>query len=388
MRIVVIAKFVPWPPNSGDKQRTLAVVRAMHELGDVTLCAFASDDEDPEELRQQGVDVRSVPLRRGLAQLAEGLLRGRSMTAARFWDRRLARVVRVALNETCDVLVLEHVQSAMYAPADLAALRVVDMHNVESALAKRVGDSARGLRRWIWLAEARLLRRAERRVRDDDVVAVVSDTDRDTLAEVSAHPDVLVAGNGWGRVEPLPATTAHTVSLVALLSWGPNVAAAEWFCQEVWPLVLTQLPDARLQLVGRNPTESVQALADDSVVVTGTVPDLEPWYSRSMVCVAPLLAGGGSRLKILEALAFGRPVVATSIGVEGLDDLVGHGVRVADEPAAMAKVLTELLLDPEGTAELGLSGARAVSASHSWEATLKPLTSAIAQRRARDPGSA
>jgi glycosyltransferase involved in cell wall biosynthesis len=122
----------------------------------------------------------------------------------------------------------------------------------------------------------------------------------------------------------------------------------------------------------------VQELAGPSVEVTGTVPDLEPWYARTRVCVAPLLAGGGSRLKILEALAAGRPVVATSIGAEGLEDLVGRGVVVEDDPDRMAAALAELLSDGDRSAELGRAGVAAVAADHSWSAAVRPLLAALA----------
>jgi glycosyltransferase involved in cell wall biosynthesis len=167
-------------------------------------------------------------------------------------------------------------------------------------------------------------------------------------------------------------------SFVALLSWGPNVDAAVWFCRTVWPLVVERLPEARLQLVGRNPTKAVQELAGPNVEVTGTVPDLAPWYARTRVCVAPLLAGGGSRLKILEGLAAGRPVVATTIGAEGLEDLVGRGVVVEDEPARMAQALAALLADGDRSAELGRAGVEAVAADHSWSAAVRPLLAALA----------
>jgi glycosyltransferase involved in cell wall biosynthesis len=118
-------------------------------------------------------------------------------------------------------------------------------------------------------------------------------------------------------------------------------------------------------------------LAGPTVEVTGTVPDLEPWYARTRVALAPLLTGGGSRLKILEALAAGRPVVATSIGAEGLEDLIGRGVVVADDPADMAAAVVELLRDPRASAELGRQGIEAVAADHSWAAAVRPLLAAL-----------
>ncbi len=384
MRSVVVAKFVPWPPNSGDKRRTLGLVRALREQGPVTLCAFSGPDEQSGPLEAEGIDVRSVPLRRRPVDLVTGLGRGRSLTAARFWDPALARVVAEAVGEDTDVLVLGHVQLLPYARGLRAGRTVLDMQNVESALAARIARSGSGLRALAWSAEARALRALERSAPGRaDVVTVVSDLDRETFAGIVDHPRVLVVPNAWDEPRPLTPSPEPVASFVALLSWQPNVDACTWFCREVWPLVLRELPEARLQLVGRNPSEEVRALAGPTVEVTGTVPDLDPWYARTRVCLAPLLAGGGSRLKILESLAAGRPVVATSIGAEGLEDLIGRGVVVADAPEDMASAVARLLADPAASAALGRAGVAAVAADHSWEAAVRPLVAAL--RGSPDP---
>lgn len=384
MRSVVVGKFVPWPPNSGDKRRTLGIVRALREQGEVVLVAYAGEHEDAEPLRAEGIEVRSVPLRRRPRDLVEGLVRGRSITTARFWDAELARVLAQACTPDTDVLVVEHVQLLPVARGLRARVRVLDMHNVESSLTARMAASAAGPAKLVYAAEARALRRIERTVDDVDVVAVVSEGDRDGLVALGSRHTPVVVPNAWGEPDPLPPAADPVVSFVALQSWAPNVEAALWFAREVWPRVVEAVPGARLQVVGREPTAEVRALAGPSVVVTGTVEDLTPWYQATRVSVAPLLTGGGSRLKILESLAAGRPVVSTAIGVEGLEDLVGRGVVVADAPAAMAAALVELLTDVEAAAALGLAGAEAVGADHSWEAAVRPLLARLRTLGAED----
>ncbi|WP_299038891.1 glycosyltransferase [uncultured Pseudokineococcus sp.] len=376
MRSVVVAKYVPWPPNSGDKRRTLGVVRALAERGPVVVCAFAGDDEDAAGLAGEGVEVRAVPRRRSVRGLVAGLLRSRSLTSARFWDPALHRLV-VEEAASADVLVVEHVQLLPYARGTRAGTTALDMHNVESSLTGRYARSQRGLRRAVLAAEARRLRALEARSTEADLLAVVSEGDAALLRDVVTHPRVVVVPNAWDEPTPLPSAPDPVVSFVALLSWAPNVDAATWFTTAVWPLVRERVPGARLQLVGRNPAPAVQRLAGDDVEVTGTVPDLAPWYARTRVAVAPLRSGGGSRLKILEALAHARPVVATAVGAEGLEDLVGRGVVVADDPAAMAAEVVALLQDPRRAAEEGERGAAAVAADHSWTAATKPLVDAL-----------
>jgi glycosyltransferase involved in cell wall biosynthesis len=172
------------------------------------------------------------------------------------------------------------------------------------------------------------------------------------------------------------------VAFVALMSWTPNVDAANFLIDKVWPLVRKSITDAELLIVGRNPPEEIMAKnGTDGVVVTGTVPDVRPYLAQCSITVAPLRAGGGSRLKILESLDAGRPVVATSIGVEGLEDLIGNGVVVADEPEAMASRIVELLEAADVATELGRKGHDTVEQRYAWPVVLAPLRKSLEQRQ-------
>jgi glycosyltransferase involved in cell wall biosynthesis len=170
------------------------------------------------------------------------------------------------------------------------------------------------------------------------------------------------------------------------MGWAPNEDAALWLCRDIWPLVRERVPEAKLLLVGRDPSDALRARAGPGVEVTGTVPDVRPYLQRARIGLAPLRAGGGSRLKVLESLDAGRPVVATAKGIEGLDDLVGNGVAVADEPAQLADAIAELLADPERAASIGLEGRAAVADRHSWSTTLAPLVAAVTGAHAGRPG--
>ena len=127
---------------------------------------------------------------------------------------------------------------------------------------------------------------------------------------------------------------------------GPNVDAALWFGRDIWPLVLAQVPEARLLLVGKDPAPSVLALAGDHVEVTGTVADVPPVPGPIAGRRGAAPRRRGTRLKVMEALDVGRPVVATSVGCEGMEDLVGRGVVVADTAPGLADAIGDLLLDP------------------------------------------
>lgn len=379
MRAVVVDKFPPLPADDGGKLRSSAVVRRLAAAGEVVVCAFESEPVDRAPYEAIGVELRTVPLHRSWPATLRGGLRTGSGSAGRFWSDRLAALVRAAVAEApTDLLQVEHGQLGPYLAAGrggAARLRVLDLHNVDSALAASFARSGRSARAGLAAVEARLLRRLERRaLAAADVVVTVSARD---AADLPARPrELLVCPNGWDPGPALPPAAEPVVVFAALLRWQPNADAARWFVREVWPAVAAGQPGARLLLVGKDPTPAVRALAGeagDTVQVTGTVPDVRPYLAAARVCVAPLLAGGGTRLKVLEALDAGRPVVGTSVGLAGLDDLVGQGALVADEPARMAALIVSLLADPDAAARLGAAGHRAVAERYSWDAVLAPL---------------
>jgi glycosyltransferase involved in cell wall biosynthesis len=373
MRSVVLTKFVPLPANSGGRQRSLATLLRLRDRGDVVLCAFDDGSCDVDGLRRLGVDVRAVPWRRDLRSAARSMVITGSTATARFAHRDLRRAVSSAVRDgPTDVLYVNYLQLSPHARALSARRRVLDMHNVESSLMRSYSSSADPARRVATRIESIALRRLERRALTEyDHVVVVSDVDRARLP--AAHHDVVVCPNGWEPTGPLPAAEGPTASFVALLGWRPNADAAEWLARDIWPHVRRAVPDAELLLVGRDPSPTLQRLAGEGITVTGTVPSVQPHLRASRIGLAPLRAGGGSRLKILEALGAGRPVVATSIGAEGLGDLVGHGVVVRDDPLEMAATIAELLIDADEACRLGALGRAAVEERYAWDATLAPL---------------
>ena len=371
----MVTKFVPLPATSGGRQRSLAILQRLAATGSVTLCAF-DDGGDRRELARMGVEVRSVHWKPGLLETAGGVLRERSISAGRFFSRRLAAAVSTATREPTDLLMVEYGQLAPYGLRVPARLKVWDLHNVESDLAASFARTRGPLDGLPFRIESANLRRLERRaLAAFDVTVVVSDHDRGLVA--AGAREVLVCPNGCEPAAPWPPSPEPVAVFVALLSWPPNADAARWLARAVWPTVRRQVPEARLVLVGRDPPAAVQALAADDIQVTGTVEDVSPYLARARVALAPLRAGGGSRLKILEALNAGRPVVATSKGVEGLEDLRGDGVEVADDPAAMAGAVAALLTDGDRAAELGRRGHAAVVARYSWDRTLAPLLARV-----------
>jgi len=379
MRTLMVTKFVPLPANSGGKQRSLAVLTRLAALGPTVLCAFDDGTGDLDGIADLGVEVHTVRWDPSPRRVLSGLRHTGSVSAARFWDARLRQQLLAAASAPTDLLQVEYAQLAPYAKGIAARTRVLDLHNVESALVRSMGALRAAPSRIALELEATRLQRMERAaLRSFDAVAVVSDTDRARLR--SDEGRILVCPNGWDAAELTPVGAEKIVVFVGLLGWGPNVDAAVWLAKEVWPAVRNRVPDAKLLLVGRDPSQPVIDLGGEAIEVTGSVADVGPYLSRARAATAPLRAAGGSRLKILEALASGRPVVATSTGAEGLTDLVGSGIVVADSAPATADALVALLEDRGRAEVLGRAGHAAVRDRYSWDATLSPLLDFVAER--------
>jgi glycosyltransferase involved in cell wall biosynthesis len=312
--------------------------------------------------------------------LLRGIVRGRSAILGRFYTPSLyQRAKELALRAPVDVLQIEYIHNAVY--RDVAeAVRVLDLHDVASEQARKIAAiQAPPLNALYWLESHAIERKERAACCEYDVIACVSQHDAELLGD-----GVRIAPNGWDATEPLGEPSGNQCAFVANFAFSTNVDAAQWLAREIWPRVRRELGDAKLWLVGKDPAPQVLALhGRDGITVTGTVADVAPYLERSRVALAPLRAGSGSRLKILEALEASRPIVSTGAGLEGLEALSNAGVVLADEPADFAREVVALLRDPARARALGDAGRRAVHRTFLWDATLKPMFDAIDQAVAR-----
>ena len=380
MRSLLVTKLVPSPADSGGKLRSRAVAELLAGLGEVDLVAFDDGGSDRKALEEGGIAVHAVPRPASRAGAVRGLAALGSLSGARFWSPELAAsIARLTAQRSYDVVQVEYATLAPYARyARGGGVRVLDLHNVESALMASRARRASPPLRAVLHAESRALARVERRALEAfDVVLTVSDAESGRLP---GGRRALTCPNGWWPDACLPPAVEPTVVFVGLLGWGPNRDAALWLGREIWPEVERRVPGARLLIVGRDPDDAVRALAAGSIEVVASPRDVRPLLARGAVAVAPLRAGGGSRLKILEALDAGRPVVATPLGAEGLEPLVGRGIFLAETAHDLAGTIAELLLSYDRGRRAGLDGHVGVADAFSWERTLAPLRLELERR--------
>ena len=180
----------------------------------------------------------------------------------------------------------------------------------------------------------------------------------------------------------------YTIAFLGSMDWIPNVDAVTWFVRDILPAIKKRFPHVRFLIIGRNPTTQVIALANgnSNVEVTGTVPDVRPFLSQAETMVVPLRIGGGTRIKIFEAMAAGIPVVSTKIGAEGLEITPGENILLADDPADFADKTCSLLEKPELRNSVGQAGRSLVKTKFGWAAVAKVFEEhcARAVRQARN----
>jgi glycosyltransferase involved in cell wall biosynthesis len=263
---------------------------------------------------------------------------------------------------------------------------VLDEHNAVWTIFQRMARQERGLKRLLLEVEWRRLKRYEGRIcRASAAVVAVSADDRAALLDAGAPESIAVIPIAGEIRELQPVRRnpdAHGILSMATMYWPPNIDGVLWFAREILPLIRQAEPDAPCYIVGARPPQSVVELgADSTIQVTGYVADPAAYLQSSAVMVVPLRAGGGMRVKILEALARGIPVVSTTIGAEGIDVTPGQHLLIADEPAAFAAAVVQLLRDRACGDQIAQQGRSHAAARYDWRTVCTAIEPVYAQAR-------
>ena len=276
-------------------------------------------------------------------------------------------------SESFDLVICDFLQTALHADGLSGPKRVLFQHNVEAQILKRHAETAgsRLKRQYMGLQWRRMQRFEAETGRDFDAVVAVSDTDREVFERDYGWPHVRVIDTGVDVDYFRPTITpVHDgrVLFLGSMDWLPNQDGVQHFVRDIWPLIRQARSDATFQVVGRNPPPPIRALSEvPGVEVVGTVPDVRPYLAKAATVVVPLRVGGGTRLKIFEAMAAGKAVVSSTVGCEGLPVMAGRHLLVEDEPAAFAAAVTRLLGSPADQAELGAAARRLVAERYGSE---------------------
>ncbi|MGV0835530.1 glycosyltransferase [Mycolicibacterium thermoresistibile] len=385
-RVLVITKTAFDNPTDGGTLRVSAVATQLQQAG-FDVDAVAVRAADGRRHRTPTPTVAAAVTDRNwwsaATVTARAVVRVGSVSVARWYSPATgARIASLLSRHRYAAVVLEHSQLLIYRDLLCGTPVILDMHNVEHELLANYAKSART--RWaraLATYEAARMRKLERRARIlTDAVVTVSPRDAAAVQRSAGAAKVVTAPNGVSdRAFTVDRAAADfpTIVFIAHLGWKPNIDGAHWLVREVWPVVRRRCPTARLQLIGKAPAASVRSHHGiDGITVHPDVPSTLPYLGRAAVATAPLLAAGGTRLKILESLATGTPVVATSLGAMGLEHLVGDGgLVIEDDAGRYAAALLRLLDRPADPAAVG----RRVE-GYRWHRTLAPLVDVVREK--------
>jgi len=381
MRLLWVNVGGLWPLTTGGRHRSFNIIAELARRHEVVLLTTAGPGDDPEALTarlRHCETVRSVPYippRRGTVAFALALgrswLSGRPLTVWRWQVPALREAAaRVLRERRPDVVVADFLYSTPNVPSgDTCTVHFA--HNVEHVIWRRLAEvERRPLRRAFLEAEWRRMRRYEKLVcQRASLTIAVSDVDVRSLTDCAPGARVAAIPTGVDTEYFVPSAEPETPSSLVFcgsMDWYPNEDGVVDFVDNVLPRVHRLVPDARLTIVGRNPGPRLRRLEGRSVEITGTVADVRPHVAGAAVFVVPLRVGGGTRMKIFEALAMGKAVVSTRVGAEGLPLVPGEHYLQADDPERFATAIVALLRDPARRQTMGRAGRRLVEERFSW----------------------
>jgi sugar transferase (PEP-CTERM/EpsH1 system associated) len=381
--LFVTARF-PLPLFSGDRARAFHQLHWLARRHRVTLVTFADPTCGPrahEPLLRAGVRIVTIPLTRSGAamRLAANAFSALPLQAALYRSARARDTIRALV--AAEHFDLAHVQLARTVPlvdASLGLPRVVDLIDALSLNMQRRAAHDRGWTRWAARIDAGRLQQYERDIcQEVEAALVVAAADR---AAIGPYPSIAINPNGvdLGAFPYMPAQGARDPLRLVFsgnLGYFPNVDAVRWLANEVLPRVWRHEPDARLTIVGARPNHRIHALArrDARVEVRGDVDRVHPWLAGARVAVAPMRAGSGQLLKVLEAMASGTPVATTRRGLSGIDATPGEHLLVADDPEGFAAHVLTLLRDDRLAARMAASARQVVERLYTWERSVADL---------------
>lgn len=388
MRVFYLSTRICWPVRSGAHLRDFNLAHQIAQRAELTYVGLDIEELRPgENVRRERLaelcDAEIIRVRRDAPYSGLNLLRGfmgpTPISVLNYTSAAAMTALEQLFRERAfDAVQVESVHLLAYAELirriSPQLPMLCDWHNIESEIQDRYAENHAGSLRAIYARRtARLLRRYEQRfLRLGDAHTVCSGRERQILAalEPSARIDVIENGVDvayFSQAKGLPGSQRRNLVYVGLMEYHANVDAVTYFAREIWPSVRQRRPELEFVIVGARPTPEVMALAKQpGIKVTGTVDDLRPYYREALAAVVPLRVGGGTRLKILEAMATGTPVISTALGAEGLSVTHGAELLLADTPTAMADAVANLYEDSSLWQLLSENGKRLVLSHYDW----------------------
>lgn len=395
MRILFVSTILPIPTNNGRAIRSMSVLHALWAVGhDLTFVSFAPGSQVPNleplsrwctEIDLLTMELRNLSQQSNYFERIRSLVQAKSYTIQRFRSNLMRAKIQAHLAKgSIDLIFCDSLVSLVNVPKTSAAI-ALNCHNVEHVILSRYAQIEPNFaRRWYARIEAALMMDAERDAcRRATIALACSEVDRNMLGALRASLPVFVVPNAVDQDSVQTADDDNEQDRLLLfqggMDWYPNRDAVEFFAEQILPLVRAECPGVRFVIAGRNPSQDLVERFEgkNGISFTGTVPNMAPYVAAATVVVAPLRLGSGTRIKILEACAAAKPVVATSLGAEGLELENGKQIILADDPSKFAASVIGLLRDSARRDEVGRSARQAVFERYSQAVVEMKLNSAL-----------
>lgn len=388
MRITFVTQIVPYPPHGGVLQRGFNLLRELGRKHEVQLLAFHHPDELPhgealarsrEELGKFCAELEYFPLWvkqsafHKLAAFAAGSFYPKPFSVLAHKSSSLAgRLREVCATRRPDIVHLDTIALAPFREHCSNVPTVLAHHNIESQLMARRAEHETGAaaRMYVRSQTDRLLRYEQQQADKFALNITVSDADAQLLQRICPGARTAVVPNGVDIEYFAPRPGEETPALIYTggMNMFANRDAVEWFLESIWPRINAAVPEVRFYAIGQRPSARIlaAAAADPAIEAPGFVDDVRPWVAKSAVYVVPLRVGGGTRLKMVDAMAQGKPIVATTVGAEGIDGENGKHFLLADDPESFARTVIDLLRDPARRGQLAASARERAEQRYAW----------------------
>jgi glycosyltransferase involved in cell wall biosynthesis len=385
MRILFLSQVLPYPLDAGPKMRSYFVLRQLVQSHQVTLVTFVRETDRPEyidHLNSFCHAIYTVPIKRtqfsNVKFLLQSLFTQQPFLIVRDRIQTMTDKVSQLVNmESFDAIHVDQLWMAQYALASKSESSqpklILDQHNAVHLIPKRLATGESNLiKKWFLAREAHSLAIYESNICDDfDHIVWVTEEDRQAVAALSKsnsnHREtstVIPICADPGQVDPVSGNSnKQRITFLGGLHWPPNAQGITWFANHVFSQVRAEMPETILTIIGKNPPPGLDG---PGVEVTGYVTDLNPYLSETAVFIVPLHAGGGMRVKILDAWSWGLPVVSTRIGAEGIMVQNEEDILLADTAQDFAQAVLRILKNPDFARKLGQKGRQTVIGKYNW----------------------
>ncbi len=388
MNILFLSTYYQYPPDGGHYLRTHNTLEYLAERNSVFFLTFLKDINDTksyESLRTicKSVDVFYIPTDFSRVRLALTLLKNlfsaNPYSANKYYRNDFkCKLKEILQNNKIDIVHFDSLYLSCYLNDSKGVATALTVHNVESQrMFSLVSATENKVKRMFYFSQANRIRNYEKKIcHKFDICLTMSDDDMQNLREINFAGRFDVVPNGVdinifcpGKVKPESNRMLWVGGMEQMWSMG----SMDYFCDEVFPKIYREVNHIRFTAIGKRPTKKLIGLARkyDGVEVLGFVNDIKEYFYRATVFVAPIISGGGTKLKVLNALAMGKAVVTTSVGAEGIEVTDNENIIIADDPETFAEKTVELLRNPEMVEELGRNAVTLIRKKYDWEIIAK-----------------